>query len=795
MKPLTDHMRGAGVLALGLCLTQTNVAFAQAVAGQRADAARHPRGVWVPQGPGPITQGQVEGIEDGEVVGAIHTVAAHPFFPNVLYVGAVNGGVWLTLNATSRDPKWFRLTDGQASLSIGALEFDPTDPFRLTLVAGNGQFSSLGGLGGGLRGLLRTTNGGLSWTPIDGGGVLVDKNISGVAARGRTLVASVDFARPDDFDSIGIWRSTDGGATFQQIASGDGSATGLPGGVTHDLAGDPRRPQRLYTSVVFADFVGGRSGLYRSDDTGATWSKISTAEIDAFLASDRIINVEFAVGRHQNVYVAIANDGRLAAVFRSGDGGTTWTSMDLPLTEEGAPVGIHPGRQADIHMSIAADPTNPNIVYIGGDRQPQFREPVGPPFSFPNSIGARNFSGRLFRGDAARPAGSQWVHLTHSSTLGAPGGGTASNSSPHADSREMAFDARGNLIEVDDGGIYKRTSPRTNQGDWVSLNGDLQTTEMHDVAYDSNANITLSGNQDTGTPFQLRSGRAKWEEFLQADGGDVLVDDVSIPNVAVRYASFQNLFSFNRSFWSAANEFLSFQLAALLPLGTDPRPIGQFVTPLALNAVDGNRLIIGAANGVYETLDRGDTVSRISTIRANGVSAASVAYGAADNPDVVYVGSRAQVFIRNGPAPAPLQQSLSFPGPVNLRVTDVLIHPADAETAFVLNLTSVYRTTDGGASWADVTGDLQGLNPVALRAAAYITGDSGEALAVATENGVVFATAASGFTDWSRLGAGLPAVPVLDLDYDPADDVLIAGSLGRGAWKLRDAAKVAGGGR
>ena len=135
-------------------------------------------------------------------------------------MGAVNGGIWLTLNATSRDVKWFRLTDSQSSLSIGALEFDPTDPFRLTLVAGIGQFSSFGRAGGARNGLLRTTNGGLFWRAIDGGGVLINKNIAGVAARGRTLVVAVNTATPFTFPNIGIWRSTDGGATFTQIATG-----------------------------------------------------------------------------------------------------------------------------------------------------------------------------------------------------------------------------------------------------------------------------------------------------------------------------------------------------------------------------------------------------------------------------------------------------------------------------------------------------------------------------------------------------------------------------------------------
>ncbi len=90
-------------------------------------------GLWKAVGASPAFFGQAENLpNDNPVVGAIHTVAAHPSNSKVLYVGAVNGGVWRTLNADAPSPNWKRLTDDQSSNSIGALEFDPTDPTRLT---------------------------------------------------------------------------------------------------------------------------------------------------------------------------------------------------------------------------------------------------------------------------------------------------------------------------------------------------------------------------------------------------------------------------------------------------------------------------------------------------------------------------------------------------------------------------------------------------------------------------------------------------------------------------------------
>jgi len=106
----------------------------------------------------------------------------------------------------------------------------------------------------------------------------------------------------------------------------------------------------------------------------------------------------------------------------------------------------------------------------------------------------------------------------------------------------MTFDAAGNLIEVDDAGIYRRTNPRSNTGDWFSMIGNLQATEMHDVAYDPISNIIMSGNQDTGTMQQIATGSFEWYSVSTADGGDVAVSvDPPTRNQSVRYSSFQGL--------------------------------------------------------------------------------------------------------------------------------------------------------------------------------------------------------------------------------------------------------------
>jgi photosystem II stability/assembly factor-like uncharacterized protein len=723
-------------------------------------------GAWVRQGPRPTTGGQVEGLVDKEVVGAIKAVAPHPSDPDIVYAGSVNGGVWRTRDATSARPTWDHLTDDLPSLSIGALQFDPTDGTHATLVAGSGRFSSLARIGGALIGVLRTTDGGSTWTVHDAAGQFRAFHICDVVPRGPTIVVAANNA--------GIFRTTDAGTSWAPVTGAAG--TGLPAGVSFALAGDPTTPTHLFAHV-------GTAGVFRSTDTGGSWAKVSTAAMDALLP--QAVNVKISTGTADDVYVAIA-DGRLTGLFRSGDGGGTWTALDLPSTVEGSVgatqvrIGLHPGRQAGIHLSLTADRDDHNVVYIGGDRQPDRTEAVPTATQrFPNGIGARDYTGRIFRADAARPTGNQASHITHSHT--------ASGTAPHADSRSMAIDARGDLIEGDDGGIYRRRNPRSDTADWVSMIGDLQSTEFHSGAWDANTGTAMGGAQDTGTPQELAAAAPRWPSVSTGDGAVVLVDDTTTPGLSVRYSSFQNLGAFRREVYDSGGVLQSRVFIPMQVLGPGAAVAAQFYTPLELNQVVATRLVIGAANGVYESDDQGDTVTAIGPgIQVNGVNAglaAPIAYGAQGNADLLYVGSGTSLFVRTAPPPAPLGVSPGYPGTSPVRGIAVL--PTDPDTAFTVDAGAVHRTTNAGLTWTNVTGNLLTLGGVVLRSVTYCADHDGGSVVVGTNAGVFSAPAAATGSSWAQLGSGLPTVPVPRLRYSPASRVLLAATLGRGAWTLR----------
>ena len=322
------------------------------VLGIAVNALADPK-TWLEQGPGPILfDSNTKVPPNSPVSGAINAIAASSTDPDLMYVGTVNGGIWRTTNATDANPTWTPLTDKSLpALSINSLAISPVR--SNTLFAGTGSTSSLALEDSPGFGVARSTNGGKSWTVLASStftGRRINNIVPTTLDRGNVVLAASLRDGVFTGDHSGVYRSTDMGNSFTRISGAAGS--GLPDAGVGSLIADPSNTSRFYAGVQSRFGGGSNAGVYRSDDGGLTWTSVSsglTGQTNSF----RILLSIHNFGSNNVVYAAIINDSttftfRLSGVFRSTNQGGSWTSMGIPSPT------IHPGQQGTIHGAVVA---------------------------------------------------------------------------------------------------------------------------------------------------------------------------------------------------------------------------------------------------------------------------------------------------------------------------------------------------------------------------------------------------------------------------------------------------------
>lgn len=325
----------------------------------------------------------VNGFQSGIAIsaqpsaGRVTAVAVDPTNPNRWLIGASAGGVWETLNAGST---WIARTDGAPAMPVGSIAIARSNP-RVIYVGtgdGNNTADSFGGIG-----VLKSTDGGLNWSRVasDVGRYGSIRSIWVDPANPNTLLVSVGSAvfgriaapAPTSLRSaFGVYRSTDGGATFVPVIAGRQG---------YDLAANPANPTQLYAALSDrnAGQVAG-NGIYRSNDGGATFVQLTTAPWHNSASGVGRIELAVAPSSPGTMYVGIEKpaDGALLGLWRTDnawDANPTWTQIPVGGTDNGTGSFGYCGwnrsfafanRQCWYTNELAVDPSDANVLYAGG---------------------------------------------------------------------------------------------------------------------------------------------------------------------------------------------------------------------------------------------------------------------------------------------------------------------------------------------------------------------------------------------------------------------------------------------
>ncbi|HVZ50265.1 MAG TPA: glycosyl hydrolase, partial [Gemmatimonadaceae bacterium] len=282
--------------------------------------------------------------------GRVDAIAGDPVDMFTAYFGAVNGGVWKTTNGGQT---WRNITDGKTDISsVGAIAVAPSDPNVIYVGTGESQMREDLTYG---TGMYRTTDGGQTWQSLglgdtqQIGAVRIDPNDPD-----RVFVAGMGHAFGPNAER-GVFRTLDGGKTWKKVLFLNDSTGAI------DISMDPSNPRILYAAMWKFQRTpwgmnagGGRSGLWKTTDGGDTWTELTfNPGIPRRLLGK--IGVSVSPANPQRVYAAIEAPDSLTGVYRSDDGGAHWAAMSLDQKWS---------VRSFYYMAITADPKDENTVYM-----------------------------------------------------------------------------------------------------------------------------------------------------------------------------------------------------------------------------------------------------------------------------------------------------------------------------------------------------------------------------------------------------------------------------------------------
>ena len=699
-------------------------------------------------------KGPLHGLEyrlTGPAIGGrVSRVAGVPGDELTYYAAAAAGGVWKSVNGGGT---WESVFDDQPVSSVGSIAVAPSDPNVVWV--GSGEANIRGNVAEG-NGIYRSTDGGETWQHVwtaEGqiGTMIVHPDDPDVAF--AAVLGSPFGPGPDR----GVYRTTDGGATWQKVLYRD------PETGASDVCFHPSNPRILFAGLwqtrrtPWGMTSGGPgSGLYMSRDGGDTWKKLEGKGLPAGIWGK--VGVRVAVSDPTRVYALI--EAKEGGLFRSDNGGKKWTRINSSR-------GIR--QRAWYYTTLTVDPVNAEVVW------------------FPQVGMIKTIDG----GTSVRSAkGGGWDY--HDVWI-----------DPENTKRMIVGSDAGVSLSMDGGETWRRPA--------------IPISQFYHLSVDTSTPYRVLGSlQDFGTASgpsnSLHGGGIFASDWHSVGGGEAghVVADPSNPDTvwAGEYLGYISRFDGRTGqapHVGAYPEYGSGHGAE------DLRYRFQWTAPIAISPHD-PKTVYHAANVLFKTSDGGQSWQAISPdLTRDDASRQQWAGGpiTGDNTGVEFYNTIFAV------AESPVEQGLIWAG-----TDDGLVHLTrdggaswsevtpegvpewgtvstieasrwDAGTAYVVvdahrlddETPYLFKSTDYGRSWKSLT---SGLDPeIYLHVVREDTAQRG-LLFLGTERGVMFSR--NDGSAWAPLRLNMPTVAVVDLVV--AGDDLVVGTLGRSAWVLDDLTPV-----
>jgi photosystem II stability/assembly factor-like uncharacterized protein len=706
--------------------------------------------------PEPMSTGTFSGMRFRSIgpavtSGRVNMFAVDPNDRSKYYIAVASGGVWKTVNAGTT---WTPVFDGEGSYSIGAIALDPKN--TAVVWVGTGEYNSQRSVGYG-DGVYKSEDGGKSWknmglkTSEHIGRIVIDprdSNVVFVAAQGPLWSPGGER---------GLYKTTDGGKTWKAVISISENT-----GVT-DVVMDPSNPDTMYAAAWqrrrhFYTLINGgpESALYKSIDGGNTWTKLRSGLPPGDLGR---IGLDVSPVEPNVVYATVEASGNLSGIFRSQDRGATWEKMSPNIA-----IGLYYGQ-------IICDPKNVDRIYI------------------PNVYLQVSDDG----GRTQRPLINRLVHVDY-----------------HAmwiDPKNTDYYLVGN-----DGGVYESFD----RGATWNFKANLPVAQFYDIAVDNNVPFynVYGGTQDNnslGGPAKTRNSAGIINhDWFVTNGGDGFRSAVDPDDPNTIYAESQNggLVRFDKRTGETVN---------IPPIEGKEEESQRYNwdSPFIISPHNSKRLYF-AGHKLFKSDNRGDdwkTISGDLTRRldrnllpvmgkvwgpdAIAKNQSTALYGNAsamsESPKkagLIYIGTDdglIQVTENDGGSYRKIEK---FPGVPDMSyVSRVIASMHDQNTVYALFNNHqngdfkpyILKSTDTGRTWTSIVANLPQRGSLYAIAEDHVNPNM---LFVGTEFGFFFTV--DGGKQWIQMKGGLPTIAVRDIAIQRQANDLLLGTFGRGIYVLDD---------